>query len=201
MSVLDILTAQLDDQAIQKMGNQLGVDPSTASQAVSAALPMLIGAMADNSSQSGGAQALASALDRDHDGSILDDVIGFLGQGSGASGLGEGILKHVLGGRQNNAENALGKIAGLNSGQAGRLLAMLAPLVMGALAKQKQKGGLDAGDLAGMLAGDRRRVEQAQPQAGSLLQSVLDRDGDGNIADDIAEIGGGLLSSFLKNRR
>lgn len=201
MSVLDILTQQLDDKAIQQMGNQLGVDDNTASQAVSAALPMLIGALANNSSQSGGAQALASALDRDHDGGILDDVVGFLGQGSQSSGLGAGILKHILGGRQGNAENALGKVAGLNSGQAGQLLSMLAPLVMGALAKQKQSGGLDAGALAGMLAGDRQRVERAQPQAGSFLQSVIDRDGDGNIADDIAEIGGGLLSSFLKNRR
>lgn len=199
MSVLDLLMQQLDGDAIQQMGNQLGTDQATTSKAVSTALPMLVGALANNTSQGGGAQALASALDRDHDGSILDDVVGFLGQGGGSQGMGAGILKHVLGGRQGNVENALGKVAGLDSKQASGLLAMLAPLVMGALAKQKQNGGLDAGGLAGMLAGDRQRVTN-NPQAGSLLQSVIDRDGDGNIADDIAEIGGGLLSSFFKRR-
>lgn len=199
MSVLDLLTQQLDDQAIQAMGSQLGVDSQTTSKAVSAALPMLVGALANNTSNSGGAQALLSALDRDHDGSVLDDVVGFLGQ-SQSGGLGGGILKHVLGGRQGGAEQAIGKISGMNAGQSSQLLSMLAPLVMGALAKQKQSGGMDAGALAGMLAGDRSRVEGSGSQAGSLLQSVIDRDGDGNIADDIAEIGGSLLSSFLSKR-
>lgn len=200
MSLLELLSQQLDDQAIHNMGRQLGTDPNSTSKAVSAALPMLVGALANNTQSSGGAQALAGALDRDHDGSILDDVAGFLG-GSQAEGLGGGILKHVLGGRQQGAATAVGRASGLNSGQAGQLMAMLAPLVMGALAKQRQTGGLDAGGLAGMLAGERRRVEQAQPGAGSLLEQVIDRDGDGNIADDIAEMGAGLLGSLLKGRR
>ena len=161
---------------------------------------MLVGALANNTNQSGGAQALLGALDRDHDGSVLDDVAGFLGQ-SGAAGLGGGILGHVLGGRRQGAERAVGKVSGLDSGQAGQLLAMLAPLVMGALARQRRSQNLDAGGLAGMLAGERRRVEQAQPQAGSLLQQVIDRDGDGDITDDLAQMGAGLLGSFLKGRR
>ena len=201
MSVLELLSQQLDDKAIQQMGSSLGIDSETASKAVSTALPMLIGSLAKNTADSGGAQSLAGALDRDHDGSILNDVAGFLGQGSQASGLGAGILKHMLGGRQGGAEQAIGQVAGIQSGQASQLLSMLAPLVMGALAKQKQSGGLDAGALAGMLANDRRQVETSQPKAGSMLQQVIDRDGDGNIADDIAEIGAGLLGSFLKSRR
>ncbi len=200
MSLLELISQQLDDQAIQKMGRQLGADPESTSKAVNLALPMLVGALANNTTSSNGAQSLAGALDRDHDGSILDDVAGFLGGGQ-SGGLGAGILKHVLGGRRQGTENAIGKASGLNTSQAGQLLAMLAPLVMGALAKKRQSSQLDAGGLAGMLANERRQVERAQPKAGSLLEQVIDRDGDGDIADDIAEIGASLLGSFLKNRR
>ena len=33
-----------------------------------------------------------------------------------------------------------------------------------------------------------------------MLGSLLDRDGDGDIKDDVAKIGGSLLKSFLKRR-
>ncbi|MEM8997514.1 MAG: calcium-binding protein, partial [Acidobacteriota bacterium] len=67
--------------------------------------------------------------------------------------------------------------------------------------KQKQQGGLGADGLASMLGQERQRVEQAAPGAGSLLTSVLDSDGDGQIGDDLAKIGGNLLGSFLSGRR
>ncbi|MEM6795085.1 MAG: DUF937 domain-containing protein [Acidobacteriota bacterium] len=200
MSLLEMLGGQLDDQAIQQMSQQLGIGSQETSRAVSAALPMLVGALAKNTSQSGGAQALAGALDRDHDGSVLDDVAGFLGQG-GQGGSGQAILGHILGGRQGGAEQAISRSAGVDQGSAGQLLSMLAPLVMGALAKQKQQSGLGAGDLAAMLGQERQRVEQSSSGAGSLLSQVLDRDGDGDISDDLAKIGGNLLGSFLSGRR
>lgn len=198
MSLMELLSKQLDDRAVQQIGGQLGLDPQSTSKAVSAALPMLLGALAKNSNDADGAKSLASALDRDHDGSVLDDVVGFLGQGQSATtGAGSAILKHILGGRRGGAEQALGQVAGINSGQAGQLMSMLAPLVMGALAKQKKSQGMDSGALAGMLTRERQNMDSS---AGSLLSNVLDRDGDGNVADDIAELGAGLLGSFLKKR-
>lgn len=201
MSILDILTQQLDDRAVSNMSQSLGVDRQATSSAISAALPMLVGALARNTQQAGGAQSLLSALDRDHDGSVLDDVAGFLGGGSAAQQMGGGILGHVLGGRRSNAEAAVGKIAGMDRQTAGRLLAMLAPLVMGALARQRRSSNLDADGLAGSLSQERQRVEQTEPKAGSLLSAVLDRDGDGDISDDLLKAGGGLLGSLLGGRR
>ena len=201
MSVLELLGQQLDTNAIRKMSQQIGADEQATSSAVNAALPMLVGALANNTQQSGGAQALLGALDRDHDGSVLDDVVGFLGQGSQGGGMGQAILGHILGGRQQGPEQAIGRASGLNTSQIGPLLSMLAPLVMGALSKQKQQNDLGADGLAEMLGQDRRRVETAAPGAGSLLSSVLDQDGDGQIGDDLAKIGGSLLSGFLSGRR
>lgn len=83
------------------------------------------------------ASGLLGALDRDHDGSILDDVAGFIGNNDNSAG--DGILKHVLGDNRNTVENGLSAKTGLNSSQIGQLLKMAAPLIMGYLGKQKNK--------------------------------------------------------------
>jgi hypothetical protein len=70
------IATQLDSGAMNQLGRQLGTDSQSTQNAVQAALPLLLGALAKNSASSGGADALAGALDRDHDGSILDDLHG-----------------------------------------------------------------------------------------------------------------------------
>lgn len=191
MSLLEMLTQQLGADAISQISGRLGTDSDATGKVISAAVPVLVGALAKNASSEGGASALANALDRDHDGSILGDLGGFLGRTQGNSG--GSILKHVLGGKQAGAENALGKMAGLDPSKVGQILKMLAPVVMGALGQQKRSSGLSPGDLGAMLGGERKQVERSAPGAGSLLGSLLDRDGDGSALDDVAGMLGGLL--------
>ena len=198
-SILDLLNQQLADRgAVTQLSRQLGGDEGTTQKAVAAALPMLVTALANNSTRSGGASALAGALDRDHDGSILDDIGGFLGQGNASPGA--GILKHVLGARRETAANGLGRMSGLDSGSASQLMAMLAPLVMGALGKKQRQGGLNPSDLGGLLRQEQETAARQAPDLG-MLGSLLDRDGDGDIKDDVAKIGGSLLKNFLGRRR
>ncbi|MEM7587246.1 MAG: DUF937 domain-containing protein [Acidobacteriota bacterium] len=199
-SVLDLVTQALGSGGTAQIGQQLGLDEKTTANAVSGALPVLLGALARNSSSNDGAGSLAGALDRDHDGSILDDIGGFLGSGN-ATNAGEGILKHMLGGRQGQVQNGLGAASGMNSGQAGQLLAMLAPIVMGALGKAQRGRGLDAGGLGAMLGQEQRRMERREPELGGMLGSLLDQDGDGSVVDDITKIGGSLLGGLLGGRR
>lgn len=200
MSVLEMIAQQLDSQTIGQMGRQLGLDQQTTQRAVSTALPVLVTALARNASSHQGASALSNALQTGRHGSILDDLGGFLGGGR-AEGLGGAILGHVLGGRQNQAEAAVGKAAGIDFGQAAQLLAMLAPIVMAVLGKRGSQTGFDIGDLVGMLQGDRERVQQAQPGGGSMLESILDRDGDGEVTDDLANLGMNVLGGLLGGNR
>jgi len=193
-SILDMLNQQLGGDAVQQISRQLGVDEQTASNAVSAALPMLLGGLARNAASPQGADALASALSRDHDGSILDNLSGFLGTGAGSE-IGASILGHIFGGRDNAMANVLGQATGLNMRSAASLLAMLAPLVMGALGKVQRQQGLDSGGLANILQGDHARLEQASPGFGSLV-NMLDLDGDGHIIDNIPQIAG-MLGRFF----
>ncbi len=198
-SILEMISQQLGGDAVAQISRHLGADKGATGQAVTAALPMLVTALANNSKSGGGASALAGALDRDHDGSILDDLGGFLGQGDTSSGA--GILKHVLGGRQQTAASGLGRMSGLDAGSAGQLLQMLAPVVMGALGKAKRQGGLDDSGLAGILQGERQRIERKAPEGMGALGALLDADGDGDVKDDVARIGMSMLGKFLGGRR
>ncbi len=189
MSMLDMLQRRLGGDAVNQISTQLGTDPSTTRTAIAAALPMLVGALARNAQDPAKAGALATALGR-HNGSVLDDVAGYLGTGN--TGDGAGILGHVLGARQQTVQTGLGQAAGLDPSKAGLLLSMLAPLVMGALGKAQRDEGLDTGGLAGMLGNEQQKAAAAAPGVMGMLTSLLDRDHDGSVIDDI----GGMLGKL-----
>jgi hypothetical protein len=192
-SLLESIAGNLAGDALNQVGRQLGTDPKTAQKAVQAALPVLLSALAKNASNPNGAQSLASALARDHDGSILNNLTSALGNTQQLSD-GAKILGHVLGGRQSTVEAGLGKTTGLGAPGAATLLKMLAPVVLGSLGKTQRTQGLDAAGLAALLGGERSSLGAAASGAGlgSLMQ-LLDADGDGSIVDDV----GGLLGKFL----
>ena len=196
-SILDMLSGQLGGKALEMITSQLGADKSQVEKAMPAALGSLMTGLARNAQSSDGAGALAAALSKDHDGSILDNLSGVL---SGADqGAGAGILGHVFGAKQGAVQSALGQSTGLDAGSMGKLLTMLAPLVMGALGKKQRQSGLNPSDLGGLLRQEQSTAVKQAPDLG-MLGSLLDRDGDGDIKDDVAKIGGSLLKSFLKRR-
>ena len=218
-SLMDDLLGQLQGESMGKFAGQLGMDTATASQAVSAALPMLVGALGRNAQQPGGADALLGALQRDHVGQGAMDLGGLLGAlagggaggGAGLGGLlggllggggapassqmdGGGILGHVFGDAQPRAEAGLGQATGLSGSQAGGLLKMLAPMVMAALASRVSAGKMDAGGLGSMLGQERAQVQQQGGLGGGLLGAVLDQDGDGKVdLGDLVKLGSNLL--------
>lgn len=195
-AILDTLTRQLDGGTIDQLSRAIGADPATTSKAVSAALPVLLGAMAKNAANRRGAEELDGALERDHDGGLLDDLQGFLGGASTSPG--ESILRHVLGERQQPAEQGLGQFAGLDPRSAGKLMALLAPIVMGVLGREKRRRSLDAPTLAGVLQQEQARARRAAPSGLGMLGQILDADGDGSIADDVGRMGAGLLGKWMK---
>jgi len=198
-SLMDFLGDSLDEGTVAQIGQQVGLDPQTAQSAISAAIPMIVAGLARNASQPQGADALHGALERDHDGSLLDDLGGFLGSGA-ASSIGGAILGHVFGGRRGTMEDTLGRGTGLDGASAARLLAILAPIVMAALGKARAQNGLDGGGLTDLLGSERARMQQASPDAFGMLSGILDSNGDGSIADDVTRLGGGLLGSLFGKR-
>ena len=198
-ALFEQLAQQLSGPAMDQISQQIGADRGVVEQAVPTALATIMGGLARNTQSPSGAEALLGALTRDHDGSILDSLGGFLGNPQG--GPGEAILGHVLGSKRPAVETGLGRSTGLSAGQIGQLMTMLAPLVMGFLGRNQRQTKLDSGGLADLLRGERKGIESMATQGGGVLGNILDSDGDGKIADDVASLGAGLLKSFLKNRR
>lgn len=192
--ILDLLGGVLDSSATSQISQQLGANPQATSNAIGAALPMLLSALNQNASQPGGAEALLGALQRDGHHGLLDDVTGFLGGAAGGNAAnGAGILGHLLGDRQGMAQRAVAQASGLNGAQSAQLLAMLAPLLMGAVGRMQQQGGLNAGGLASMLGGEHATMAQAQPGLMGLANQLLDRNHDGSALDDVMKGLGGLF--------
>lgn len=194
-----------DPNFIHGLSRQIGgADENKTAAAAQGIASVLTGALANNAADKQGASALAGALDRDHDGSILDDVFGMLSGGqSGSSSMlnGAGILSHVLGGRQSGATNMISKLSGLESNQVSQLMTMLAPVILGMLGKAKRQNHLDESGLAGMLNGAfAQQKAQNQNPAMDMISGFVDQDNDGDIADDIARLGKGLLGNFFGGR-
>ena len=201
MDLTKLLMDQLGNGGLEKLSAQVGMSPEKTSSAVSAAVPMILGAMAKNTqSNPNGASGLLAALDRDHDGSILDDIGGFLT--SSNDGGGPGILKHVLGGQQSAVETGLANKLGVDSSNISKLLMNLAPLVMGMLGKQKAQTGsagfsMDSiGDILGNLAGGPK--QSSGIDIGDIMDMVGGLSGGSKASSGAGGMLGGLLKGMFK---
>ncbi len=192
--ILSILKQHLNPDTISQMSQQLGASSGDTSSAIAAALPAILAGLHKNVQDPAGAASLDTALEA-HDGSILNNIGTVLGSGA-ASSIGGAILGHVLGNNQAPVEQGVAKASGLNLQQAAQVLAMLAPLVMGALGKLKQQQGLGPSELPNVLA--QSTSQAAQGGILGTLGGLLDTNHDGNIADDVMKMGSSVLGNLFK---
>lgn len=187
-SIFDTVMQQVGGENLSRISQQIGADESSTRTAVEAALPMLLGGLARNSARPEGAESLSNALN-DHRGGLLENLGGLLGNPE--AGPGAGILGHIFGNRRSNVEEGVGKATGLDKQQIGRLLMMLAPIVMAALARKASQSSDTpaAGSLPNILEQETREATQKAPSGLGGLISMLDRDGDGNPLNDLGRLG------------
>ncbi len=177
MDLMQILQGQLSDDVVGQISEHIGAEPEQTASAANGIFATLLGGLANNASTEGGLSALGSALDRDHDGSMVDDLMGMVGgmlqggQGGNATN-GSGILGHILGDQQEPVAQQISQSSGLNVSQVMKLMPILAPIVMSVLGKARSQGGLDLGSIANILMGSTQNASQ-QGGMGDLLGSVL----------------------------
>jgi len=199
--LFEMIMSQLGNDTVKEMSARVNENPSNTQNAIQNAIPILVNALARNSANPDGASSLLGALDRDHDGSILDDLGGFLSNPAVANGA--GILKHVLGGNRSKVENYLSKSSGISLGSAGNILEMLAPILMGFLGRQNRSAGSGGGIidiLQSVLGKGQTDDPQQETRQESIFNKLLDKDDDGSIADDILDIGSSIFGKFLRNK-
>jgi hypothetical protein len=194
-NILSSILSSFDDDALQSVSQTTNTSPNQAKAALASAIPILMNALAKNSSTPEGAAALQNAIEKDHDGSILDNLGGFLSDPAAANGA--GILRHVLGDRQQNVVNYISSDAGLSGASVGRILEIAAPIVMGFLGRRNSTSG-GGGVIGGLLNSFLHHETQQAPQSQGVINQILDRDNDGNVTDDIAELGMSFLGRLFK---
>lgn len=192
-NLINTILSHVDDQSLQSISQKANTSPDQAKHALSNAIPILMNAMAKNSRDPQGAASLQQAVQKDHNGSILDNLGGFFNNPDAANG--SGILSHVLGPKQQDAAEYISKDSGVSETSAHKILEYAAPLVMGFLGRNSGGGGMGIGNLLSSFVNNQR---QEDPQKQSFLQKLFDMDHDGDIMDDLKEKGESLLGRFMK---
>ena len=182
---LEALLGLLQGQDLGKLAEQVGGNEGQVKNGVMVALPAMLTALSKNTGTEKGAQELSNALETKHDGSILNNLSGYLSNPDLKDGA--GILNHLFGSQTSNVANAVSQSSGLDSNGSMKMLQMLAPVLMGMLGQQKKQNNLDAkglGNLTSMLASN----FGSEAGASGIMEAVtnlLDANKDGNVMDDI----------------
>jgi hypothetical protein len=186
--LMDLLNSDLGKQIISGVAGKVGTSEGETSSVLSSVLPSLVGGMMNNASTPEGQSGLLGALlGGKHDGGILDNLSGFLGNDDDSDGA--NILGHVLGGNQEHVQNQVSQSTGVGSDKIAMIMKIAAPILMGYLAKKAMGSGLNndaassGGGLTDILGGLLGGQAQAPQQSGSgnILTSMLDQDGDGEL--------------------
>ena len=170
MGLLDLLTGNAGNQVAENVENKFGVSKNQIIALLAVAAPLVISYLRNKSQDSNEAESLNNALDRDHDGSILDNP----SQVEERQQEGGSILDHIFGQQKNTVENSLSEQTGISMNKIGPILAMLAPLIMGYIGKEKQQSNTGAGGLGDLLGGILGGAQnQVQQQDSNPLNDIL----------------------------
>lgn len=202
--ILDLLNSDLGKQVIGNISEKTGINSSQATDVVSSSLPALLGAMQGNLMSGDGASGLLNALTSGkHDGSILDNLGGFLNGGDFSDG--NKILGHLMGDKLGAVETGISQKTGVDSSIISKILPMLAPIIMGYLGKQAKSNNVSSGSDLGGLLGSLLGSGAGSSIGGAAMTSMLDQNGDGklDVSDAISAVTkkkgglGGLLGGLF----
>ena len=174
-SLIDLVKEHLGPQELQQISQQLGTDQATTQQAVNSALPALVGGLASRAQQPQGGTEIQQLMGS-HAG-----VLGSLGSllGAGPPADGGSILGRVLGQNQQDVQQGVQQASGLGSDQTRKLLMILAPIVIGALAKRAMNHGSapDPQEIQKSLQQEgqqaKQQAEAHSPHLGGLLGKIM----------------------------
>ena len=188
MSLIDLITGNTGNQVAEQAENKFGISKGQIIALLAVAAPLIISYLRNKSQDANEAEALNNALDKDHDGSILNNPTSAVER----EAEGNSILDHIFGGEKATVENQLSQNTGISMDKIGPILAMLAPIIMGHIGQQKQANGVNAGGLGDLLGGILGGAQQQTQQSNDPLSSIL-----GSVLGGATQQSGGGLGDLL----
>jgi hypothetical protein len=172
-NLVSLVMQFLTPDMIGRIATALGLDRNKVQSAITGAVPALLAAFSNTATQPGGPQKLADSA-RQQAGT-LGNLASVLAAGGESSLLQKGsqMLSSLVGSQNQNAlTDAIGRFTGLGQSASGSLLGMLAPIVMGTIAKhQGATGSLDATGIDHLFASQKDNIADALPSGLSGLLS------------------------------
>jgi len=188
-------SALLNQNSVEQISRQVGLDQSQTQNVLGQAVPAILSGLLRNSKSQGGLADLFGALVKDHDGSVLGQM-GDLIQNPGMA-KGDGILGHILGGRNATLQSQIGKSNGVDLQKIAKIFAIAAPIVMGILGKQRRQNDWNMSGLSDALSQTNQNMRQKNEREMGLIERMIDSDNDGKIGDDIAGMGMNIIKNWL----
>ncbi|GMA14141.1 DUF937 domain-containing protein [Deinococcus metallilatus] len=155
--LLDFLKGQFGGQAADQLGRAAGFTGGTATRAAQAALPVVLNAIANKgSTEAGAADLLARGRDLQRfttpDGTLNTALLNDPAETARAEGQGRGLLGSLFP-NVDAVTGRFGSAVGGSGTSAGRLLALMAPLVLSLVLGRARAANLKPAGLSGLLAG------------------------------------------------
>ncbi|MCU0643337.1 MAG: DUF937 domain-containing protein [bacterium] len=184
---VDEFMKTLGPQVSKELSKNLGINQNVATQILPSVIPMILGGLKKQKDEFGGEERVDHILNKYGSADVLSNLGGLFKAKAKDTSV-DPRLGGLLGESGVQATDMIANQFKLDSGVAAKLIPMLAPVVLGALTKKRDAGGVGSSGIA----------------------SLLDQDGDGSILDDVAgflmqgllggggtQKGGGVLGSLL----
>ena len=174
----------LAPQVSSQMAGTLGIKKQTANQMIPDILPLIMGGLKRQMETRGGADRANHILNKYGDASVLDNLSGLFS--AKVQQDADPRLGGLLGDAGVNAAGTMANKLKVDQGTVMKAIVMLAPVVLGALSRKRDQGGMGSSGIA----------------------ALIDQNGDGSVLDDVAGFllrgagqsgsgGGGLLGGLL----
>ncbi|MEE9354901.1 MAG: DUF937 domain-containing protein [Methylococcaceae bacterium] len=162
-NLMDAVQKQLGDAFGKQVSELIGESSDKTTNAISSAIPELIGGLIQSNSDGSGIKNLQGTLNNLDD-DILDQVPAKLSSGGHFSlvEMGMNLLQTVLG--NNIITKVLGAVAGasgIGKGPAKSLLGLLAPVILGMIKKKMSSDNLDANGLSDLLMSQKDHIKSS----------------------------------------
>jgi OmpA-OmpF porin, OOP family len=174
-NLLEMAKGYFSNELISKASSHLGESEGGISKVISAALPSLIGTIADKASSHDGANAVHAMASEQNDSGILGSLGGFLGGDDSNSLLSKssGLISSLFGngGQSNMLTTLISSFAGVKGSTVGTIISMAAPAILGLIGKHSKDNNLSASSMASML-GEQKKSAMSMLPAGFNLSSL-----------------------------
>ena len=174
VNLIELAKGYLTPDIIQKAASFVGESESGTQKATNGIVPTLLAGLANQASASGGAEKLSRILDTGkYDGSALNNLSSLFSGGETtqkAVTQGKDILSSLFGNKTEGLIDQIARFAGLRTGSASSLLALVLPLILNLLGRQRATIGQSPSALASLLGEQKGFLSGLLPAGiGSLM--------------------------------